>query len=157
MKSSFGDKLIGIFFIALFFLLFFQFISSKELVCSKKLGECYLRKVFYQEQVLDTFDMDLTQGAFCKYKSNVGLKGVSSSTFYLKTENQKAKIFKTDFCNKKADSFNTYLKNDAEDYKMREFRIFNILMLILSLVVFVPMGVVMLKGKVEIDKNFDQL
>ena len=153
MKSSFGDKLIGIFFIALFFLLFFEFISSKELVCSKKLGECYLRKVFYQEQVLDTFDMDLTQGAFCKYKSNVGLKGVSSSTFYLKTENQKTKIFKTDFCNKKADSFNTYLKNDTEDYKMREFRIFNILLLILSLVVFVPMGVVMLKGKVEIDKT----
>ena len=153
MRSSFGDKLIGVFFIALFFLLFFQFVSSKELVCSKNLGECYLRKVFYQEQILDTFDMDLTEGAFCKYKSNVGLKGISASTFYLKTENQKVKIFKTDFCNKKVESFNKYLKNDTEEYKMREFRIFNILMLILSLVVFVPMGVVMLKGRVEIDKT----
>lgn len=141
--ENFVNKVVGFILVLIFFLSFFDFVNSKELVCSKKLGECYLRKMFYQEQVFDKFDLDFAQSATCNPKKGK----YSTSKFYVKTENKEVEIFKTDFCFLKEKSFNEYLNNNVDEYKMRELSVTKMILLILSVVIFIPVGVVMMKGK----------
>ena len=147
--ENFVNKVVGFILVLIFFLSFFDFVNSKELVCSKKLGECYLRKVFYQEQILDKFDLDFVKYATCKNRQSKN----DDQKFYVKTENREVEVFKTDFCHLKEKSFNEYLKNNVDEYKMREITVKDVILLILSVVIFIPAGVVMLNGKVEVDKT----
>ena len=41
--ENFVNKVVGFILVLIFFLSFFDFVNSKELVCSKKLGECYFK------------------------------------------------------------------------------------------------------------------
>lgn len=141
--ENFVNKVVGFILVLIFFLSFFDFVNSKELVCSKKLGECYIRKMFYQEQVSDKFDLDFAKYAACKDRQGKN----TNKKFFVKTENREVEVFKTDFCHLKEKSFNEYLKNNVDEYKMREITIKDVILLILSVVIFIPVGVVLMKGK----------
>ena len=135
--ENFVNKVVGFILVLIFFLSFFDFVNSKEL------GECYLRKVFYQEQILDKFDLDFVKYATCKNRQGKN----DDQKFYVKTENREVEVFKTDFCHLKEKSFNEYLKNNVDEYKMREITVKDVILLILSVVIFIPAGVVLMKGK----------
>lgn len=148
MKGSLINKLIGFIFIALFFVQFYAITSSREFVCSKTENSCKLRKLFYQNQVLETYDFDNIESAnwywtkgkrFPVQQVYVVQKFVDGET------SVKTNVLSTDFANGKVESFNTYLKNDVEEFSLKENHILLILTTLLTAFFLIPLGVVMMK------------
>ena len=86
---------------------------------------------------------DFVKYATCKNRQSKN----DDQKFYVKTENREVEVFKTDFCHLKEKSFNEYLKNNVDEYKMREITVRDVILVILSVVIFIRAGVFLMKCK----------
>jgi len=142
------ERLLGLILISLFLIQFYAVTSSNEFVCHKSLGTCQVKKLFYDKQVLETYDLNRIERANWRWKYGRKFRYQQVYMMYKMLDNKsidKITLIKTDFADKKVEKFNEYLKNEEEKFCFNDLQIYLIISTIFTLFFFVPMGVVMLK------------
>lgn len=148
------EKLAGIVLISLFFIQFYIVTNSNEFVCYKSKNTCYVKKFFYDHQILAAYDFDKIEKLNWKWKYGRRCRYQQVYMMYKTSDNEtvsQINLLKTDFADDKITDFKAYQKNDEETFKFNDLQIFLIISTIFSMVFFIPAGVVLLKnGKFEI-------
>jgi len=148
------EKLAGFVLISLFFIQFYMVTSSNEFVCYKSANTCYVKKFFYDNQILATYDLDKIEKLNWKWEYRRKYRYQQVYMMYKTLDNDSVsqiKLLKTDFASDKIAAFNEYQKNNEETFKFKDLQLFLIITTIFSMVFFIPAGVFLLKnGKFEI-------
>jgi len=145
MKSRF----LGIILISLFLIQFYTVTSSKEFVCYKSENICQVKKLFYDKQIFDTYDLDRIEKLNWEWKYR--RKNPRTQQVYMMYKMTDGKntdrinLINTDFADDKIAEFNKYLKNNEEKYSFNNLLLYSVILTILTLFFFVPLGVVFLK------------
>lgn len=148
MGDKLINKLIGFIFIALFFVQFYAITSSKEFVCSKAENSCQFRKLFYQNQVFKTYDLDNIDNAgwYWKKTKRFPVQQVYVIQKFVDGEKTvKTELLNTDFATNKTSEFNEYLKNDVDTFSIKEVHFLLIIATLLTAFFLIPFGVVLMK------------
>ena len=142
------ERFLGLVLISLFLIQFYAVTSSHEFVCYKSENNCQLKKLFYDKQIIETYELNRIEKANWQWKYGRRFRYQQVYIMYrmLNEENaDRITLIKTDFADTKVDKFNEYLKNDEETFKFNDLQLYLIISTIITLFFFVPLGVVMLK------------
>ena len=148
------EKLAGLVLISLFFLQFYMVTNSNEFVCYKSENTCYVKKLFYDNKIAATYNLDKIEKLNWKWQYRRKSRYQKVYMIYKTSDNESVSqinLLETDFANDKITAFNEYQKNEEETFKFNDLHIFLMIATIFSMVFFIPAGVVLLKnGKFEI-------
>lgn len=142
------ERFLGLILISLFLIQFYAVTSSKEFVCHKSNNTCQVKKLFYDRQVIDTYDLDRIEKVNWQWKYGTKFKYQQMYIMYKMQDDEtveKIPLIKTDFAEDKVENFKEYLQNDEDEFKFNDLQLYLIISTIFTLFFFVPMGVVMLK------------
>ncbi|MBR1908161.1 hypothetical protein IJ818_04410 [bacterium] len=147
------ERFLGIILISLFLIQFYAVTSSKEFVCCKRANTCHVKKLFYDKQVLNTYDLDRIERVNWRWKYGKRFRYQQVYIMYKMLNEESVDpitLIKTDFADKKVEKFNEYLKNGEEEFKFNDLQLYLIISTIFTLFFFVPFGVVLLRKDVNL-------
>ena len=130
------ERFCGLILISLFLIQFYAVTSSKEFVCSKSENVCQVKKLFYDKQIIETYDLNKIEKLNWQWKHGRKFRYQQMYMLY-KLENvdngERIELIKTDFADKKVEAFNEFLQNDKDEFKFNDLQLYLIISTIFTL------------------------